>query len=206
MSISKKIHYCWFGNGELSSEAKESIKSWKKYLPEYELVLWNEENFDIRSNKFVSEAYDAKKYAYVTDYVRLYVLNKLGGIYFDTDVEVLKSFDDLLNFKAFAGYEGNKLLGTGIIGAIKNHPWIGRLLKEYDEKDFLLKDGRYNDVPNSVLVSEITLLYFGWKDTNTYQVLDHDINIFQSDVFSAKDSNTGKLFANENTYSIHHFG
>lgn len=206
MGIPKKIHYCWFGNGSLPENVKECIDTWKLHMPDYELVVWNEESFDIESNRFVLEAYKAKKYAYVSDYVRLYALQQQGGIYFDTDVEVLKSFDDLLDNKAFIGYEGNKLLGTGIIGSEKKHPWIEKLLSEYDHKDFILKDGSYNTTLNSVLISKTMVTEFAWQETNTYQALDNGLYVYPADYFSAKDCHTGQLFNNKKTYSIHHFG
>ena len=99
--IPKIIHYCWFGKNPLSDLAKKCIDSWKKYCPDYEIIEWNEENFDINSNVYVKEAYDSKKWAFVTDYVRLYALDKCGGIYMDTDVELLKGIDVFLENEAF---------------------------------------------------------------------------------------------------------
>ena len=106
--IPKTIHYCWFGKSEMPELAKKCIASWHKYMPEYEYKLWNEDNFDVYSVPYTKEAYDVKKYAFVSDYVRLYALNKEGGIYLDVDFEVFKSFEDLLHWDAFAGFEGSK--------------------------------------------------------------------------------------------------
>ena len=106
--IPKVIHYCWFGRGKLPKLAKKCIKSWKKYLPDYKIIEWNEDNFDINSNQYVREAYEAKKYAFVSDYVRLYALYNYGGIYMDTDVEVIKSLDEFLIHEAFSGFESPK--------------------------------------------------------------------------------------------------
>lgn len=206
MAIPKVIHYCWFGNGELSDEAKESLATWKKHMPDYEIVRWSEQNFDVHMNKYVSEAYNAKKYAYVSDYVRLYALKNQGGIYFDTDVEVRKSFDSLLEHRAFGSYEGKKLMGTGIIGAEQGHPWINALIDAYNDMVFLKEDGSYDTTPNSFLVSNMTRDKFGWKEEDTLQVLSEDLNIYPMVYLSAKDSHTGAILADDRTYSIHHFG
>ena len=106
--IPKKIHYCWFGRGQMPPMALKCIESWHRYMPDYEYKLWNEDNFDINSVPYVKEAYEARKFAFVTDYVRLYALFSEGGIYMDTDVEVLKPYDDLLELSGFTGYEGSK--------------------------------------------------------------------------------------------------
>lgn len=206
MTIPKIVHYCWFGGGALSEEAKESIETWKKHLPEYEIMLWNEDNFDFDCNRYASEAYKAGKYAYASDYVRLYALKQYGGIYFDTDVEVLKSFDDLLTCEAFIGYEGKGLIGTGIIGAIKSHPWIDKLLEAYEHKAFFLEDGTYDTTTNSVIITNIMSEAFGWINEDSRQILEDGIVVFPSETLSAKDSITGEIFANDKTYSIHHFG
>src|SRR5699024_8907222 len=126
--IPKIIHYCWFGGNELSKTTKVCINSWKKKLPDYKIIEWNESNFDINSNQYVKEAYQAGRYAFVTDYVRLYVLYHYGGIYMDTDVEVLKSLDSFLKHQAFTGCENEKNSVTGIIGSEKDHEWIKTLL------------------------------------------------------------------------------
>jgi mannosyltransferase OCH1-like enzyme len=119
--IPKVVHYCWFGRGPMTSLAEKCLASWKKYLPEYELMLWDEDNFDINIVPYVKEAYESGKFAFVTDYVRLYVLFNFGGIYLDTDVEVLKSLDNMLYLPAFSGYESNKYSSfpTGIMASEK---------------------------------------------------------------------------------------
>lgn len=205
MPIPKKIHYCWFGNGKMPDLAINCINSWKKHLPDYKFVLWNEDNFDINSNHYVKEAYEAKKYAFVTDYVRLYALYHHGGIYMDTDVEVLKSLDIFLEHRAFTGCENDKMCVTGTMAAEKGHKWIEDLLNDYNDKKFTLPDGSYNKTPNTQMITEITIDKFGWEPKNELQVLKEGLNIYPFEYFCAKDWRTGKVQSNSNTYTIHHF-
>lgn len=205
MSIPKKIHYCWFGHGKMPELAISCINSWKRFLPDYELILWNEDNTDINVNQYVSEAYKAKKFAFVTDYVRLYALYYHGGIYMDTDVEVLKSFDRFLEHQAFTGCESENMCGTGVIGSEKKHPWIKELLNYYDNSKFVLPFGRINTTPNPQIITKITVEKYGWVQQNKYQVLECGLHIYPSDVFCAKDWLTGKLTVTDNTHAIHHF-
>ena len=123
--IPKTIHYCWFGGNPLPKLAKKCIKSWKKYCPDFEIIEWNEANFDISSAPlYVRQAYEAKKWAFVTDYVRLYALTSYGGIYMDTDVEVIKPLDFFLNHDAFSGFESEKSIPTGIMASKKGNIWV----------------------------------------------------------------------------------
>ena len=120
-SIPKIIHYCWFGNNEKPNIVKKCIASWKEHLKEYEIIEWNEKTFDINSNKFVKEAYEKGMYAFVSDYVRVYALYNYGGIYLDTDVEVKKSFNDLLDNDSIWGFEEKNFIATSTIGACKKN-------------------------------------------------------------------------------------
>ncbi|TYQ15972.1 UNVERIFIED_CONTAM: Mannosyltransferase OCH1 and related enzymes [Acetivibrio alkalicellulosi] len=205
MSIPKKIHYCWFGHGQFTDLALNCINSWKKHLSEYELILWNEDNFDININQYVKEAYEAKKYAFVTDYVRLYVLYYYGGIYMDTDVEVLKPFDRFLNNYFFIGCEKDDLIQTGLIGSIPKHNVVKKILSYYDNKRFILEDGSLNLLPNPKVFTPILSEDYGWFPKNTYQSLSDGIKVYPIDYFCAKDWKTGEIFKSENTYAIHHY-
>ena len=128
--IPKKIHYCWFGRGEKPKLAKKCIASWKKYMSDYEIIEWNEDNFDIDMNAYTRMCYDQKKYAFLTDYVRLIVVQKYGGIYFDTDVEVVRNFDDLLDNSAFFGFETNEYVNTGLgFGAEKENEIVKQMIR-----------------------------------------------------------------------------
>lgn len=151
--IPKIIHYCWFGKGAMPELVQQCIESWKKFLPNYAMHLWNEDNFDVSTApQYVREAYAAKKYAFVSDYVRLWALEQYGGLYMDVDFEVYKSFDDLMEqYDAFAGYEGSKRnpVMMGVIAAKAHHPWIQGMMQTYESRGFLKKDGSLDMAPNT---------------------------------------------------------
>ena len=143
MSIPKVIHYCWFGKGEMPKIAQKCIKSWKKYCPDYEIICHNEENFDISQNRYMKEAYDAKKWAFVSDFVRLKVIYDHGGVYLDTDVELLKPLDPLLECRGFMGFDEKGIVATGLgFGAERGNEIVGAFLKDYEDIPFILPDGR----------------------------------------------------------------
>lgn len=203
--IPKKIHYCWFGRGEKPQLAKDCIKSWKKYCPDYEIIEWNEDNFDINMNQYVKEAYENKKYAFVTDYVRLYVLKKYGGIYMDTDVEVIKSLDSFLKHHAFSSFENNDYIPTGIIGAEANNKWICTLLDDYDNLHFV-KNGKLDTTPNTIRITNTTVKNFDLKPISSFQELGGGVvTIYPFDYFCPKSHITNKITITDNTCTIHHF-
>ncbi len=151
--IPKIMHYCWFGRGQTPELVERCIASWKRYMPDWEYRLWTEDNFDIASApQYVQEAYAAKKYAFVTDYVRLWALEREGGLYMDVDFEVYKPFDDLMEqYEAFAGYEGSKRnpVMMGVIAAKAHHPWIQGMMKTYESRQFVKEDGSLDMTPNT---------------------------------------------------------
>ena len=148
MSIPKVIHYCWFGKGEMPRLTEKCIESWKKYCPEYKIVCWNEENFDINQNKYAKEAYEAGKWAFVSDYVRLKVLYDEGGIYLDTDVELIKPLDALIEESGYMGFDDNGIISTGLgFACEKGNELVGALLADYDDIPFILPDGTYDLTP-----------------------------------------------------------
>lgn len=203
--IPKIIHYCWFGHGGMPKLALECIDSWKKHMPDYEIVLWDEKKFDININQYVKEAYEAKKYAFVTDYVRLYALYHHGGVYMDTDVEVLKSLNIFLQHKAFTGCESDRYCVTGTMAAERNHPWIKKLLDEYNNIKFILNNGEQDITTNTFRITRLTIDKYDWVPENKYQTLKDDLHIYTSDTFCAKDWRTGKITKTDQTYTIHHF-
>ena len=198
------IHYCWFGRGPMPELALKCIDSWHKFMPDYDYKLWNEDNFDIKSNLYVSEAYEARKYAFVSDYVRLYALLLEGGIYLDTDVEVLKSMDDLRHFDGFIGYEGTKYhpIGTGTIASKARGEWVKQQIKEYDDIHFILADSTYDTTTNPVRITNV-MKGNGFQPNGREQ--DYlDMHIFPVDYFCPRQT-TGEYLITKNTYCDHHF-
>lgn len=151
--IPKIIHYCWFGKGDMPELVQSCIASWHTHMPDWEYRLWSEDNFDIvTSPQYVQEAYQVKKYAFVSDYVRLWVLEQYGGLYMDVDFLVYKPFDDLMEqYDAFAGYEGSKRnpVMMGVIAAKAHHPWIQGMLLTYEDRRFVMHDGTLDLTPNT---------------------------------------------------------
>ncbi|MDP4109835.1 MAG: glycosyltransferase [Bacillota bacterium] len=203
--IPKTIHYCWFGKKPMPELAQKCLKSWDIFLPDYKKVLWNEDSFDVQSVRFTREAYERGKYAFVSDYVRLYALYNYGGIYMDADVEVVKNLDGFLEFPAFSGFEKTEFIPTGIIGAVKYHPWIKRFLDYYRDKAFLWGDGSMDMTPNVIFMSRISENEFGLKRNNEMQILKDGVHIFPNDYFCPMVWETRQIHFTENTRTIHHF-
>lgn len=196
--IPKKIHYCWFGRGELTAKAKKCIESWKKYCPDYEIIEWNEDNFDIYQNEYTKKVYNEKKYAFLSDYVRLKVVYEYGGVYLDTDVEIIKPLDNLLDNKAYFGFEINEYVNTGLgFGAEKGNLTVEVLLKEYD----ILLDGT-KDVIGCPQLNTKGLVKLGLLRNGQLQQLPGCI-VYPVDYFNPYDDPTGRLKKTKNTYSIH---
>ncbi len=203
--IPKIIHYCWFGRGQMPELALKCIESWHRYLPDYTMKLWNEDSFDINTVTYVKEAYEARKYAFVTDYIRLYALYYEGGIYMDTDVEVLKPLDDLLDLPAFSGYESNKFTNfpTGLMASAAGGVWVKEQLDYYTDRHFILPDGSLDMTTNTVTISRI-MKENNFELTGEYQVYKNDMHCFPSDYFCPMTS-TRVLKLTKNSYCIHHF-
>lgn len=203
--IPKKIHYCWFGNKELPLKAKKCIDSWKKFFPDYEIIEWNEKNFDINFNKYAKEAYDNKKIAFFTDVARLFIIYHNGGIYFDVDVEVIKKFDDIvLKNDAFFGLETESTVNTGLgFGANKNNWIIKEMLDDYNNKKFVSENGEIDMTPCPVINSKV-LKREGFKLNGKYEKL-RNVSIYPVDFFNPLEPASGKLNKTKNTHSIHWF-
>lgn len=202
--IPKKIHYCWFGRGPMPELAQKCIESWHKYMPHYEYKLWNEDNFDIHINSYVEEAYNNRKFAFVTDYVRLYALYTEGGIYMDTDVEVLKPYDGLLHHTGFIGFEGSKYspVGTGTIACAPGSEWAKEELDAYIGIHFVNPDGTFDITTNPTRITSIMEAQ-GFVRNGKEQDYK-DIHIFPVDYFCPRQT-TGEIILTENTYCDHHF-
>ena len=196
--IPKKIHYCWFGKGKKSKLALKCIRSWRQYCPEYEVIEWNEENFDIDMNGYTRMCYAEKKYAYLSDYVRLWVVEKYGGIYFDTDVEVIRSLEELLRNDAFFCFENKQYVASGLgFGSVAHGKVIQAMLKEYE----ILLDGK-NGVRMCPKLNTQALVALGLKQNGRKQTVCEAV-IYPMDVLNPYNSATGKLEKTENTFSIH---
>ena len=201
--IPKRIHYCWFGEKPLPKAAQKCIASWKKYCPDYELVRWDETNFDININTYVIEAYEAGKYAFVTDYVRLYAMYHFGGIYMDMDVEVVAKLDGFLNHQAFSGFENDKFIPTGIMAGEKGFPLFGTLLDYYKDKSFYKPDGSEDWTTNTYIITSL-LTQKGFAANGCYQEIE-GFALYPRDYFCPFDDSTGKLARTKNTATIHWF-
>lgn len=202
--IPKIIHYCWFGRGEMPKLAFNCIESWKTHLPDYEYKLWNEDTFDVNSNRFCREAYISKKYAFVTDYVRLFALYNDGGIYLDTDVEILKNLDEFLFTPAFSGFESDTEIPTGIMGSEKFGQWAKEQLEYYKDLPFIKKNGSINIKTNVTIITE-NMIKLGFIPNNQFQIVNEYFYIYPKDYFCPKSWQTGEIDITENTFCIHHF-
>ena len=188
--IPKKIHYVWFGRGEKNDRIKQCIESWKKYLPDYEIIEWNEDNFDINYNDFTKQAYEQKKWAYVSDVARLWVLYNYGGIYMDTDVEVYKPLNEFLNEEGFTGFECEHYPVTATLGASKGNPVIKLMLDYYNCKDFIAYENwqdyiKYQET-NTCIMSNILSLLGIDRDRNETQRIKH-FTVYPQSYFFTKD-------------------
>lgn len=202
--IPRIIHYCWFGRGPMPELALKCIESWHRFMPDYEYRLWNEDSFDVTRVPYVKEAYEARKFAFVTDCVRLYALYTEGGIYMDTDVEVLKPYDDLLELSGFTGYEGSKYLPpvTGTMASEPGNAWVKEQLDSYQGAHFLLPDGSLDTTTNTVRITRI-MKDGGFVPDGKKQVYK-DMHIFPVEYFCPRQT-TGEILITENTYCDHHF-
>ena len=204
--IPKTLHYFWIGKNPMGDKEKRCISSWKKYLPGFEIKLWNENNFDFSKNEYMVEAIKNKKYGFAIDVARLYVLYEYGGVYLDTDVEFIKKFDDkILDNKMFCCFEGKRGINFGsIVGAEKANETIKYLLDQYKYRKFILKDGSLNLATCVKYQTQDLRKRLGIKLDNKMQSKD-GVSIFPSDYFDPKDPSTGAIGLTTNTYSIHHF-
>lgn len=202
--IPKIIHYCWFGKGEKPEIVKRCIESWKNNLVDYKLIEWNEENFDLNKNSFVREAYRVKKYAFISDYVRVEALYNYGGFYLDTDTEIFKSLDRFLDEESVWGYEEKNYIATSFIGAKKGNSLIKDFLDSYEGKEFLNADGSYNLETNVAVVTEI-LKGYGLKANGEYQNIEGLGSFYPAEYFSPYDYINCVQNKTINSYAMHHF-
>ena len=214
--IPKVIHYCWFGRNQLPADAKKCIESWRKHMPDYEIKEWNEDNFDVNIIPYTKEAYEAKKYAFVSDYARFWILYNYGGLYFDTDVEVIKPMDDIVAKGPFMGCEKEvdksakdksaKDIGVAPGLGLGVNPGLGlykEILDAYADFHFLNEDGTLNTKTVVSYTTEL-LVKYGLKYTNEIQECA-GVLIYPKEYFCPLDYATNKMAITPNTYSIHHY-
>lgn len=206
--IEKIIHYCWFGNKKIPKKYKKYILTWKKYFPDYEIIEWNERNFPIDDYPFAKEAYESGKYAFVSDVARMHALYEYGGIYFDTDVEVIKSMDDLLldNIDGIIGEESidMKSFGTGFI-ALKKHHEISKMFLEYYDTHTFFNDNKVSTFPNTLILAKILKEKYSIIPDGKIKKIGN-INIFPSNYFTCYNDYIGKYYITNESRCIHHFG
>ena len=200
--IPKIIHYCWFGGGEMPELAEKCIASWHEFMPDWEYRLWNEDNFDVNQLPYTKEAYEARKFAFVSDYVRLWALCNEGGLYMDVDFGVFKPFDDLLHWDAFAGFEGSKHLPMmmGVVASKPNGIWVKEQLDNYLDRHFVLPDGTL-DLTTNVQFISAKMREQGFVQNGKEQDYK-DLHVFPVEYFCPRQT-TGEYFRTKNTYCEH---
>ncbi len=201
--IPKTIHYAWFGPKELPELAIKCLESWKKNCPDYKIIRWSEENFDINICDYVKEAYENKKYAFVSDFVRLYALVQHGGVYMDTDVELIKPIDEFLCEKAFSGFESFTDVPTGIMGAERGFRLFEELLDAYRDRHFVQPDGKLDMTTNVAAITDSCVKH-GLVRNNTKQRVA-GLTLYPKDYFCPKDWTNGMIHITTNTCAIHHY-
>lgn len=209
----RKIHYCWFGGNSLSDLAVRCISSWQTMCPDYEIIEWNEKNYDVNKSLYMKEAYENKKWAFVSDYARFDILYNEGGLYFDTDVELIKPINDIVEAGPFMGFEPNSFANrvcSGVavnpglgIGAEQGNPLYEEILAKYNARHFIREDGTFEQYTIVQFVTNI-LVKHGLINENILQQID-GINIYPTDFFCPLNYETGKIKVTSNTRSIHHY-
>ncbi len=203
LQIPKKIHYIWFGEGCLTQLAEQCLASWQTFCPDYEIIRWDESNFDDGGNRYFKEAIQARKWAFASDYARLKVLFEHGGIYMDTDVEVLKPLDRFLFEEAFSGFESTSCVPTGLMASRAGNQFLKRLLSDYDNRRFIKEDGTFDLTTNVTLITE-ACVSAGLKLNGKKQTVA-GFTLYPQDFFCPKAHDTGIVHLSENSYAIHHF-
>lgn len=199
--IPKKIHYCWFGGKELPELAKKCIASWETYCPDYEIIRWDEGNFDLDGIPYTRWCYDNQKWAFLSDYVRLAVVAEYGGLYFDTDVELVRNPDELLQFEAFYGFENHSNVNTGQgFGAVAHHPTLEAMLREY----LTLEPDANGAFPVQACpaLNTAALIPMGLALNGKRQNIA-GAEILPGDFLNPYDDSTGSLNRTKNTVGIH---
>lgn len=202
--IPHKIHYCWFGYNKKPKLIQKCIASWKKYLPDWEIIEWNESNYDITGNEYMEEAYRSKKWAFVVDFARFDILNRYGGIFLDTDVELLKAIPEkILSYEAFTGFESDKTVNPGLIYAsVPGQAMLTKIISEYGKKSFGQKIG--GRVENIVDIVTGVLKKHGLEENNNFQIVE-GVAVFPKEYFCCFNHEIQAVEITNDTISIHHY-
>ncbi len=210
--IPKIIHFCWFGHGQMDDKMKHCFSTWEKYCPDFKIMKWDEETFDLDSCTYAKQAYERKRWAFVTDYVRFKALQQYGGFYMDTDMELLKPLDDLLDNKTVFSFKqkvpGMKQFGitSGIIGTVPNNELFNPLIEQFESRSYINKDGEEDITPIAKFLTDL-LCEHGGRQDNSFQKLD-GITVYPNDYLCPtilRSGETVEIQVTENTYAIHHF-
>jgi len=203
--IPKIIHYCWFGGNPLTKLAERCLESWGTNCPDYEIIRWDESNFDVNCCDYVREAYEAKKWAFVSDYARLYALVNCGGVYVDTDAEIIRPLDaGIMNHAAVTGFNSDEFtVPTAFMACEAHFPLFEELLAQYNTLHFRLPDGSLDQTTNVKRITD-TLLQYGLVRNNRFQIV-RDLAIYPMEYFEGKDNATGQLQITEHTYALHYY-
>lgn len=196
--IPRTIHYCWFGNKEKPPIIIDCINSWKKHMPTWEIIEWNEHNFDLSQNSFAQEAFDKKRYAFVTDYCRLKLLYDHGGLYMDSDMLVVKPLDRFLESHAFTGHETSSLTVTAIMGSVKGHNWIKLLLDYYTNR-------AYNEQTNTNIITQLSRPLIVRENEYGFRFLEDDVVIYPIHTFCSYNHQKLEIIPHEDAYAYHLF-
>lgn len=211
--IPKIIHFCWLSGDEYPELIQQCMATWKVKLPDYEFMLWDAKRFDLESTLWTKQAFESKKYAFASDYIRLYAIHKYGGIYLDTDVEVIKNFDDLLNRHYFIGLEQNDIIEAAVFGAEKGTDWLVDCMQYYDNRSFIKEDGSPDllilpKIMESQIEQKRKLIPLENDELKKVEEFIQDktkLIIYPFEFFSAKNHETQEITKTKNTYTIHHF-
>lgn len=205
MQIPKTIHYCWFGKKEIPDQYRKWMESWKQYCPDYEIIGWSEDNYDVHKSRYIGQAYDKGKWAFVSDYARIDIINEYGGVYLDTDVELVKNIDELLKNDAFCGFETHQYVNYGLgFGAIKHNLILQEIKEYYDNTSFVLEDGTLNQI-NCPIIQTDVMKKHGLKCNGEFQIVD-GMTVYPSQVLCGMSPYSFHIECDPvYTYAIHHF-
>jgi len=203
MAIPKILHYCWFGGNPLTKETLSYMESWKKNCPDFEIKVWDETNFDIHCCKFVEEAYASQKWAFVADYARFYAMFHDGGVYVETDTEIIRPIDELLKYDAFFGF-GIRTMTLPLCGTNNNNKVAELMLNYYNNKKSFFKDGEMDLTTVNQILFDVLKNNFNLIPNNEFQILDDNIAIYPKEYFFSTDWKTGIINNNKELFVIHH--